>query len=293
MTPAGASRCPDRIVTSVADRRTTILDVIRNARHELALSLFRCTDEEIFGEIGRATTRGVKVRVLVTSRAKGGERKRRKMLETLKLTGATVHAYTDPVVKYHAKYLVADAGPAVVASCNFTRKCLERTCDALVITYDADVVNGLRALMSADWDGQPMPTSITPRLIVGPERARAQLTRIVDEATSSIRLIDAKLSDPDLITRLNARRAAGVTVEVFGSRQLGDLTSHGKILFVDGRVAVVGSLALTAISLEFRREIAIVVDAPAAVAEIARLFEKLDGEVGARSGPVRISSNAK
>jgi phosphatidylserine/phosphatidylglycerophosphate/cardiolipin synthase-like enzyme len=84
-----------------------------------------------------------------------------------------------------------------------------------------------------------------------------------------------------------------VAVEIFGSKRLGGLTSHGKILFVDGRVAVVGSLALTAISLEFRREIAIVVDAPAAVAEIARLFESLDGDVAARTGPVRISSNAE
>ena len=41
-----------------------------------------------------------------------------------------VWAHTDPVVKYHAKYLVADDGPAVVASLNLTRKCFERTCDA-------------------------------------------------------------------------------------------------------------------------------------------------------------------
>ncbi len=45
---------PDRIVTTLADRRATILEVIRNARSTIALSLFRCNDEEIFAEIARA-----------------------------------------------------------------------------------------------------------------------------------------------------------------------------------------------------------------------------------------------
>ena len=56
-----------------------------------------------------------------------------------------MQAYTDPVVKYHAKYLVADEGPAIVASLNFTKKCFRKTCDALVVTHDPAVVAGLRA----------------------------------------------------------------------------------------------------------------------------------------------------
>ena len=65
------------------------------------------------------------VEVLVTSRAKGGKKKLRKLWNRLEETGAARHAYTDPVVKYHAKYLVVDEGPAVIASLNFTRKCFE------------------------------------------------------------------------------------------------------------------------------------------------------------------------
>ena len=74
------------------------------------------------------------------------------------------------------------------------------------------------------------------------------------------------------------RATTVVTVEVFGSKLLGDLKSHGKILLVDGRVAVVGGLAFAAISLDFRREVAIVIEEPEAVAEIGRLFGSLDAE---------------
>jgi phosphatidylserine/phosphatidylglycerophosphate/cardiolipin synthase-like enzyme len=273
---------PDRLVTAVEDRRPALLDVIRQARSRITLSLFRCNDVELFAELAAATSRGVEVEVLVTSRAKGGKKKMEKLWRNLERTGATLKAYTDPVVKYHAKYLVADEGPAVVASLNFTKKCFRKTCDALVITHDPAVVSGLRRLWAADCSRAEMPEDLADRLILGPERARRQFTALIEQASSSIRLIDAKLSDPDLVSLLNAKRAAGLTVDVFSSKRLGALKSHGKIMLIDDRTAVVGSLALAALSLDFRREVAIVVTEPAAVAEAAALFRALR-EAGAES----------
>src|SRR5262249_51578131 len=168
-------------------------------------------------------------------------------------------SYTDPVVKYHAKYLVADEGPAIVATLNFTNKCFRKTCDALVVTHDPQVVSGLRALWTADCAGAPMPADLPERLIVGPERARSQFTTLIEQARQSIRLLDAKLSDPDLFSLLNARREAGIDVEMFSGKRVGALKSHGKILLIDDRTVVIGSLALAALSLDFRREVAIVV----------------------------------
>lgn len=272
---AGRSGPSDRLLVSVEDRRPALLDVIRQARRRITLSLFRCNDAAIVEELAAAVGRGVAVEVLVTSRAKGGKKKMAKLWRALEDTGATLHAYNDPVVKYHAKYLVADEGPAIVASLNFTKKCFKKTCDALVITHDPAVVADLRRLWTSDCAGQPMPADLTERLIVGPERARRQFTALIEGARKSIRLIDAKLSDPDLVSLLGARRNAGLTVDVFSAKQLGDQKSHGKIMLVDDRTVVVGSLALAALSLDFRREVAIVVTDPAAVAEAVDLFRRV------------------
>ena len=265
-----------RVVTSVAERRDVILEVICRAKREIALSLFRCNDAAVFAAITDAVHRGVAVHALVTSRAKGGQKKLKKLWDALEQTGATVSPYNDPVVKYHAKYVIADDGPAVVASCNFTRKCFSATCDAVVVTHDTPVVAGLSELFRADRDGRRAPDTLTERLIVGPERARRQVTSLIESARSRIRLIDPKLSDPEMLTLLNARRADGVIVDVFGSKRIGDLKSHGKIMLVDDRVAVIGSLALAALSLDFRREVAIVVDEPEGLAEVQRLFNSID-----------------
>ena len=268
----GRALPPDRFVTAVDERHSALLDVIRQARRRITLSLFRCNDDAVFEELTAAVARGVAVEVLVTSRAKGGKKKMAKLWRALEDTGATLHAYTDPVVKYHAKYLVADEGPAIVASLNLTKKCFRKTCDALLVTYDPAVVADLRRLWTADRAGQPMPVDLTERLIIGPERARRQFTALIEGARTSIRLIDAKLSDPDLVALLNAKRAGGMTVEVFAAKQLGDLKSHGKIMLLDDRTVVLGSLALAALSLDFRREVAIVVNDREAVAAAAELF---------------------
>ena len=128
---AGGGIPPDRLVVSVDERLGALLDVIRQARRRITLSLFRCNDAAVLEELTKATARGVAVEVLVTSRAKGGQKKMAKLWRALEQTGASLHSYTDPVVKYHPKYLVADEGPAIVASLNFTKKCFKKTCDAL------------------------------------------------------------------------------------------------------------------------------------------------------------------
>jgi cardiolipin synthase len=266
---------PDRLVASADERRAAVLDVIREAQRRITLSLFRCNDSAVFGELKAAVDRGVDVEVLVTSRAKGGKKKMAKLWRALEETGATLHAYTDAVVKYHPKYLVADDGPAIVASLNFTKKCFQSTCDALVVSHDPVVVSDLRRLWTADRERQEMPADLSPRLIVGPERARRQFTALIEGAQNSIRLIDAKLSDPDLVSLLNAKRAAGMTVETFTVKRLGDLKSHGKIMLLDDETVVVGSLALAALSLDFRREVAIVVTEPTAVAAAIELFQSV------------------
>jgi phosphatidylserine/phosphatidylglycerophosphate/cardiolipin synthase-like enzyme len=264
---------PDRVVTTPAECRAAVLAAIRGATRELSLSLFRCNDAEIFAELAGARARGVAVNALVTARAGGSAKKLEKLRAALLEAGASVSVYADPVVKYHAKYLVADDGPAIVASLNFTKKCFSRTLDALVVTRDPAVVSGLRDVMAADRDMRPLPASLSPRIIAGPERARARLTALLRAATSSIRLLDVKMSDPSFVALLAERRAAGVHVDVFDRKRYGDLKSHGKVCLIDDRIAIVGGLALAALSLDFRREVAIVVEGAEAIADVRRFLD--------------------
>ena len=281
-----ANRPPDVVRTSTADRRRTILDVLRRARCRVELSVFRCDDPQVFAELARATARGVQVSVLLTSRAKGHPGDLETLRVALAATGATVHLYANPAMKYHAKYIVIDDGPAIVASGNFTGKCFERTLDAVVLTHDPEVVASLRALHAADCAGAPLPPALSPRLIVAPERSRRLLAALISNAQSSVRVIDPKLCDPRMMCLLSAQRNDGIAVEIFDGPRIGNLESHGKLLLIDDRIAVVGSLAFAPVSLDLRREVAIATEEPQAVAQVARLFRLAAAEARRRGSVI-------
>jgi len=285
-----ARRSTDRFVFAPEDRLPAVLAVIGSARRRLLLSLFRCDDFDILDALAAALQRGVKVEVLVTSRAKGWTKRLRELWGVLEGMGAKLYRSADPVVKYHAKYIVADDGPALVASLNFTRKCFTSTVDFVLTTGDPVVVGGLRRLFLAD-SRRPEPAraaSFGRRLIVGPEHARREFTRLLEQARRSIAIVDPKLTDPAILDLLKVRRKEGIKVTVLGRERVGALTPHGKMLIVDDAVAVIGSMSLSALSLDFRREVAVVVRDRALVGTMRRVFEGLASRTPTSHGkPVR------
>ena len=82
---------------------------------------------------------------------------------------------------------------------------------------------------------------------------------LLASAERRIAIIDHKLDDPRVKRILAAKVREGVRVDHLATRVVDGRTAHGKLTIVDGRVALVGSLALSASSLELRRELGLLV----------------------------------
>lgn len=267
---------------AASERKAALLGVIGSAKRRLVLSLFRCDDFSILDALAAALERGVQVEAILTKRAKGGKRRLKKLWGALEEMGAVVTRYADPVVKYHAKYLVADEATAVVTTLNPTRKCFARTWDAVVITQDPSVIKGLLTLFKADAAGVPLPSRrpLGGRLIVGPERSRPEIMALITSAKHSIRILDHKLSDPDVVALLRDRRSDGITVSVLGTQPMGGVEPHGKMMIIDESRAILGSTALSTLSLDFRREVSLVVHEPALVKQLNMSYQQLSAKAG-------------
>jgi len=164
----------------------------------------------------------------------------------LESMGAKVHPYSDPVVKYHAKYLLADDGSRIDHLLNLTGKWLRGN----LRLHPPDPRPGsgggsALSLFDVDWlaPHSTLSPHVSQRLIIGPERARAQFSALLGSAKHSIHIIDHKLSDPAIQALLKSKKARGVDVQVLGRGNLGGLLAHGKLMIVDGRIAVIGSMA--------------------------------------------------
>jgi phosphatidylserine/phosphatidylglycerophosphate/cardiolipin synthase-like enzyme len=275
----------ERLILAPEERRQAVLNIIDSARDRLALSVFRCDDEPVLDALAAAVRRGVHVRALLTGRAKGWKGQLKQLQAFLEDTGADVRRYADQVVRYHAKYIVADEGPAFIASLNFTRKCFQATCDFAVVSHDSELVDGVTRLFDADWDATRYTASDVPghRLIVGPEQTRRRFTALFEEATHDIRIIDPKINDPAMMTLLRARAAAGITVDIRGAEALGPLVPHGKLIMIDDATAVIGSISLSTLALDFRRELAVVIRDRASLIALEQFWASLPPVTGGAS----------
>lgn len=262
----------DRVVIAPGERRAAVLRVINGARRRLGLTIFRCNDTLVLDAVQAAVARGVEVDVLLTRRASGWRRRLDRLRARLEHMGVRVTPHGARATKHHAKYLVADHGPLLVASFNLTRKCFHDTCDFAVETSDPDAVLDAWRLFDADLARRDLPLSAAAhsRLVVGPEWAGNAVRGLLAGAERRIAIIDHKLDDPRVRRILAARQREGVRVDHLATRVVGGRTAHGKIIIVDGRVALVGSLALSASSLGLRRELGILVTEASAVRRLER-----------------------
>lgn len=279
---AAATPGKERLILDPAERKAALLGVIAGAKRRLVLSLFRCDDFSVLDALASALERGCEVEAILTKRAKGGKKRLKKLWGALEEMGAVVTRYADPVVKYHAKYLVADETTAIVTTLNPTRKCFSRTWDAVLVTQDTSVVAGLLTLFRADSSGTPLPSRrpISRRLIVGPERSRAEIRSLIAGASHSIRILDHKLPDPDLVGLLRERRNEGIIVSVIGRHPMGAMV-HGKMMIIDEQRAILGSTALSTLSLDFRREVSVVIHHPGLVKQLNLAYQQLSARAGA------------
>jgi phosphatidylserine/phosphatidylglycerophosphate/cardiolipin synthase-like enzyme len=268
----------ERVSCKPEARRKAVIEFIRSAESSLLLSMFRCDDLAVLHELGEAVARGVKVEVLVTGRAKGWGKRLNPLAGCLNCMGVTVHRFKSSS-KYHAKYMVADGRSALIATQNLTRKCFRRTRDFVLVTRDAAIAAGLKATFRADLDGKPAPS--TERLILGPEGSRERIEQLLGSAKKSIRILDHKLSDPGVLAILRDRARKGIEVAVEKGNEMTGKTPHGRLIIVDGAIAVFGSFALTSQSLDTRRELAVIIEQPALVAKLERQFEKASKKIAA------------
>jgi len=266
----------DHLVLAPAERRDAVLQLMRSAQQSLTLSMFRCDDFAVIDEVAAAVKRNVQVRVLITHRARGWKQRLKELGALLESTGATVYRYSGPLMKYHAKYVIADSSRALVSSLNFTRKCFETTLDFLVFSDDPAVVSALNVIFDNDrgQPASPLP-ELTDRLIVGPDHARQRITQLLTEARTSIRIIDHRVIDPPMVALLLQKQNEGVLVQVIGRGPMGGLISHGRMILVDNRVAAIGSIHLSPPSLDSRRELAILVRDSDNIKELSDFFENL------------------
>jgi phosphatidylserine/phosphatidylglycerophosphate/cardiolipin synthase-like enzyme len=119
------------LIVQPGDSFFPIVRAIDRAERSINLTVFRMDDPIIQQALLEARQRGVRIRVLISSSARGWEEKNRKLLKDAKETGiATKEPAGDSKrARYHYKVMTVDDEEALVFTFNPTRENLHYTRD--------------------------------------------------------------------------------------------------------------------------------------------------------------------
>ena len=258
-----------------------VVAAIRKARKTIDICIFRFDIDEIERALAAAVQRGVRVRALIAHTNRGGENRLRKLEQRLLAAGITVSRTADDLLRYHAKYMIADEVLHLFGF-NFTKLDILKSRSFAVATKDRKAVAAALKLFEADVARQTYQKS-SSNLVVSPETARDALTAFVRGAKRELAIYDAKVHDPSFQRLLNERAAKGVRIRVLGGmkkadptievRSLKPMRLHVRAIIRDGTRAFVGSQSLRKEELDSRREVGLLVTNPTVTRKLMQTFE--------------------
>ena len=258
-----------------------IVTAIRKARKTIDICIFRFDIDEIERALASAVQRGVRVRALIAHTNRGGEGRLRKLEQRLLAAGVTVSRTADDLLRYHAKYMVAD-DVLHLFGFNMTKLDILKSRSFAIATRDRKAVAAALKLFESDVARQTFQ-AMKSNLVVSPETARTALLAFVRGAKKELAIYDLKVHDPAFQKILNERAAKGVRIRILGGMKKADeaievrplkaLRLHVRAIIRDGTRAFVGSQSLRKEELDSRREVGLLVTNPAVTRSLMQTFE--------------------
>ena len=258
-----------------------VVQAIRRAKRAIYICIFRFDRLEIEKALGAAVQRGVLVRALIAHTNRGGEAGLRKLEKRLLDAGVTVTRTADELLRYHAKFLVAD-DVLHVFGFNFTKLDITKSRSFGLATRDKRTVQEAIKLFEADVTRNPYVPSRS-NLVVSPETSREMLRRFLDGTRNALSIYDQKIQDPAMVKLLKTLASRGIRVRVLGDlkgpdgdvavRPLRTMRLHVRAIVRDGTRAFVGSQSLRKAELDQRREVGLLINNPTVTRSLLKVFD--------------------
>lgn len=272
-----------------------LLAPLRQAQHSIDIYIYKLTSDQITQELSAAVKRGVAVRAIVERAPSDDEKVGKAGYKTLQDFGADTRWAPPYFVRLHAKSFVVDNSLALISSVNFIDG-WDKARDHGCITHEAQIVQGFMATFNADWESiVPVAPARLP-LVLSPSSSRSTILGLLESASTSILIEHEQFTDEKVMHMVAAKSKQGVEVRLItpaGSDLNKNtiehllkhapaiqaayphkLNTHCKLLIVDGSIMLMGSVNLTAESLDQRREVSLLISDAAAIGRAQETADK-------------------
>ncbi len=277
------------LIVQPGDSFFPIVNAIDAAAHNIKMTIFRMNDPIVRDAMSYAVNRGVKVQALVAPASKGWTKKNKKLAEELTKLGVEVRiprARKEKIRRYHYKIMMVDEQMSLILTFNPTQKNLHYARDFGLLIRDPEITTEMNRLFDADWHGEAFKPKELP-LAISPYNSRRKIMELLNSAERSIRIIDAKVEDQQVLGLLLRKASVGCDIKIisrdtyynevvpnFHVKKLARYKLHAKCAVVNSKRFFVGSQNLRAVSLDRRREVGLIAEDDAMARKIERVFDE-------------------
>lgn len=289
-----------RLIVQPDDGVGPVVELIDRATRTLRVKQFTLTDPDCLAAIERAHGRGVDVRVMLNPHRSSGDRANDESHAALKKAHVAVEWTNPSFAVTHEKSIVVDDRVALIATFNLCTKYFTETRDYGVVTTDPHEVKEIITGFEADWRRQAFEPPEDSSLLWSANNARLRMAWFIDTAKHELLIQHPKFVDATIVERIAAARHRGVKVDLlcggkhgisdwdvldtFASLRLLDragvkvrrqkhLKLHAKLLLVDEKRALVGSMNIDRSAFDLRRELGVITEDAHVVKGLRKVYD--------------------
>ncbi len=258
--------------------RAPFLNAIKHATSSINLVMYGFTDQTFIDALTRAKKEGKNVTILLEPNPYKAENENQHALHQLSKENITLEWPDQSFKLVHQKTFIFDGKNAIVMTFNLTHGSFNRERNFALTVTNSSEVQEIKKVFDADSAHEDVSVS-EPDLVWSPNNSRKKILDFIQSAQSEIKIYAEDVSDYKIIGALAKAARQGVDVKILVSASPEKLRNgkfsflkksgvkihdnhhyyiHAKVIIVDHKQAIVGSINLTKPSLEDNRELSVI-----------------------------------
>jgi len=280
----------DTLLIEPDEGRTPILNAIHNA-HSIDLVMYGFTDPAFLDALIQAKNSGKNVNILLEPLPYKNANENIYSLNRLKKANINLLSPNPDFQLTHQKTFIFDNKKALIMTLNLTRSSFQNQRNFGIWIEDSAMISEIKNVLQNDGNHQNTFVTI-PNLVWSPNTSREKILHFIDAAKSSIKMYAQDVSDYQIVGALAKASQRGVKVELLVDKYSGQkrydflkksdvnicfkhpYQIHAKVIIIDQKEALLGSINFTKPSLNKNRELSIITKDPLVIAGLLDTFQK-------------------
>jgi phosphatidylserine/phosphatidylglycerophosphate/cardiolipin synthase-like enzyme len=280
----------DRLIIEPEDGRTPLLNAIRDTHSNIDLVMYGFTDPIFATELTQAANNGKNVRILLEKSPYKNEHENERIISLLHSSSVFLHYPSHHFTLTHQKTFLFDHKSALIMTFNLTHASFKNERNVALFITDPDMIQEIENVFNADWKHAPI--SVHQKNVVwSPDNAREKIIHLIKNARAFIQIYAQDISDYETIGALANAARSGINVNILTSskkhpqrfnylkragvhiRWSTHYLIHAKVIIIDKKQALIGSINLTQASFEKNRELSVITEDTSVISSLLQLFE--------------------